>query len=62
MRILRKIVFGTLSVEKLTEEKNFSLGFVKGKDILIIENVWFVILNPKQLTALDNVLNKPFDY
>lgn len=48
----------TLLGEIIPEEKYSMLGFVNGKDLLIEENMWFTILNPKQLDLLTNYLKE----
>jgi hypothetical protein len=48
----------TLFGEIIPEEKYYLLGFVKGNDIELEENVWFAVLNPKQLNLLTNCLKE----
>jgi hypothetical protein len=47
---------GTLSGEKLVEERFFLLGFAAGKDVEINENMWFTALNASQIELLNKVL------
>jgi hypothetical protein len=52
----------TLLGEIIPEEKYSLLGFVNGKDLQIEEDVWFMILNPKQLNLLDDCLKEKTYY
>jgi hypothetical protein len=46
----------TLFGEIIPEERFHVLGFVIGKDLHIDSNIWFLILNPEQLTLLSDCL------
>jgi hypothetical protein len=48
----------TLTGEIIPEEKFHLLGFVSGQDLYIETNVWFIILNSKQLDLLTDCLKE----
>jgi hypothetical protein len=48
----------TLNGDIIAEEKYFLLGFVNGADLLIEEELWFIILNSKQLNLLTDCLKE----
>jgi hypothetical protein len=48
----------TISGEIILEEKYFLLGFIKGKDLQIEENIWFTKLNSRQLSLLTDCLKE----
>jgi hypothetical protein len=48
----------TLLGEIIPEEKYSLLGFVKGDDLQIEENTWFIILNSKQINLLTDCLKE----
>jgi hypothetical protein len=48
----------TLLGEIIPEEKYSLLGFVNGNDLLLEENIWFTILNAKQLDLLTDCLKE----
>ena len=47
---IKPLVQITLLGEKIPEEKFFLLGFVKGKEVKIENNIWFIRLNFEQIT------------
>jgi hypothetical protein len=48
----------TLFGEIRPEEKFSLLGFVKGEDIKVEKDVWFIVLNPKQIDLLNECLKE----
>jgi len=52
----------TLNGEIILEEKYYLLGFVKGDNLQIKENIWFIILNSKQINLLTDCLKEKSHY
>ena len=54
----KKFVQVTLSGEEILEEKFFILGFVLGKDVKLDKRIWFVLLDPEQISLVDSALRE----
>ena len=48
----------TLAGDKLIEERFFLLGFVKGKDLQMERDVWFMLLSTEQIDLLNKFLKE----
>jgi len=46
--------------KRLPEEKFHLLGFVSASNIEVQTNVWFLVLNSRQIDLLNQILNKPY--